>query len=68
MLNDQALALQTRLQNFQASRQQHEKRDIAVARLEQNVTDFHFPNFAGGTNTIDLVGRENGKSLATKIR
>ena len=67
MLDDQALALQTRLHDFQASRQQHEKRDIAVARLKQNVADFHFPNFAGGTNTIDLVGSENRESLATKI-
>jgi hypothetical protein len=67
MLNDQVFPVQIRLNDFQASREQHEKWDVAVARLKQDVAHFHFPNFAAGTNTIDLVGGEYGKGLTTNV-
>ena len=67
MLNDQLLAPQVRLDDFQASREQHEKRNVAVTRLKQDVANFHFPNLAGRTNTVDLVGGKYRKSLATNV-
>jgi hypothetical protein len=67
MGNDQAFSLAVWLNDFHASREQHEEGDIAVAGFEENVADVDAANFAGGTKAIDLLGSKRGKSLTANI-
>src|ERR1700727_1702370 len=67
MFNDGTFTVQLRLHNLQASREQHEKRDVAFAWLKQDVAHFHLTYFTHSTNTIDLLESKSGKSFTTNV-
>jgi hypothetical protein len=67
MTDDWALALQARLHDFHASREQHEKWDVTVARLKQDFPHSHRSYSAQRTDAAYLFRSQRRKSFATDI-